>query len=136
MSPDVTEALLERETLAKSLQDEEEQARLRASALIIPRVEITEQSGIAGTLGETLDADARWGKTLDDRHEKKMMKEAEVIRHANLVRKLEHKLTAVSSLKLRLNGFNIRYLMTRCCVFQFLVTEFICIKKFHSEFLL
>ncbi|XP_075646402.1 CRM-domain containing factor CFM3A, chloroplastic/mitochondrial-like [Castanea sativa] len=94
LSPDVTEALLERETLAKSLQDEEEQARLRASALIIPRVEITEQSGIAGTLGETLDADARWGKTLDDRHEKKMMKEAEVMRHADLVRKLEHKLTA------------------------------------------
>lgn len=94
LSPDVTEALLERETLAKSLQDEEEQARLRASALIIPRVEITEQSGIAGTLGETLDADARWGMTLDDRHEKKMMKEAEAIRHADLVRKLEHKLTA------------------------------------------
>lgn len=129
MSPDVTEALLERETLAKSLQDEEEQARLRASALIIPRVEITEQSGIAGTLGETLDADARWGKTLDDRHEKKMMKEAEVIRHADLVRKLEHKLTAVSSLKLRLNGFNIRYLMTRCHVFQFLVTVNLFVKK-------
>ncbi|KAK4567502.1 hypothetical protein RGQ29_003329 [Quercus rubra] len=96
LSPDVIEALLERETLARSLQDEEKQAWLRASALIIPRVEITEQSGIAGTLGETLDADARWGKTLDDRHEKKMMKEAEVIRHADLVRKLEHKLTAVT----------------------------------------
>lgn len=92
LSPDVTEALLERERLAKSLQDEEEQARLRASALIIPRVEITEQSGIAGTLGETLDADARWGMTLDDRHKEKMMREADIIRHANLVRKLENKL--------------------------------------------
>ncbi|KAF3963338.1 hypothetical protein CMV_012270 [Castanea mollissima] len=94
LSPDVTEALLERERLAKSLQDEEEQARLRGLALIIPRVEITEQSGIAGTLEETLDANARWGKTLDDCHEKKMMREAEVLRHADLVRKLENKLTA------------------------------------------
>ncbi|KAG2722166.1 hypothetical protein I3760_02G116800 [Carya illinoinensis] len=92
LSRDVTEALLERERLAKSLQDEEEQARLRASALVIPRVEIAEQSGTAGTLGETLDADARWGKTLDDRHKEKLMKEAEMIRHANLVRKLERKL--------------------------------------------
>ncbi len=108
MSPDVTEALLERERLAKSLQDEEEQARLRASALIIPRVEITEQSGIAGTLGETLDADARWGMTLDDRHKEKMMREADIIRHANLVRKLENKLAFVSSLQLSLNGFDIR----------------------------
>ena len=115
--------------MAKSLQDEDDQARLRASAFIIPRVEITEQSGIVGTLGETLDADATWGKTLDDRHDKKMMKEAEVIRHANLVRKLEHKLTVVSSLKLRLNSFNIRYLMTRCCVFQFLVTVNLFVKK-------
>jgi hypothetical protein len=108
LSPDVTEALLERERLAKSLQDEEEQARLRASALIIPRVEITEQSGIAGTLGETLDADARWGMTLDDRHKEKMMREADIIRHANLVRKLENKLAFVSSLQLSLNGFDIR----------------------------
>ena len=54
LSPDVTEALLERETLAKSLQDEEDQAWLRASAFIIPRVEITEQSGIAGTLGDVI----------------------------------------------------------------------------------
>lgn len=92
LSPDVTEALLERERLAKSLQDEEEQARLRISAFI-PSVEFAEQSGTAGTLGETLDADARWGKTLDDHHKEKMMREGERIRHANLVRKLERKVS-------------------------------------------
>ncbi|KAK9288996.1 hypothetical protein L1049_017467 [Liquidambar formosana] len=92
LSSDVTEALLERERLAKALQDEEEQARLRASALVISSVEITEQSGTAGTLGETLDADARWGKRLDNHDKEKMMREAEVVRHANLVRKLEQKL--------------------------------------------
>ncbi|KAJ7954778.1 Chloroplastic group IIA intron splicing facilitator CRS1, chloroplastic [Quillaja saponaria] len=62
LSPDVTEALLERERLAKTLQDDEEQARLRAAALVIPSNDISEQSGTAGTLGETLDADAKWGK--------------------------------------------------------------------------
>ncbi|KAI3469690.1 hypothetical protein Pfo_026353 [Paulownia fortunei] len=92
LSPDVAEALLEKERLAKALQDEEEQARLRASVLVTPSVEETDESGTAGTLKETLDADTRWGKQLDDDHKEKVMKEAEVLRHANLVRKLEKKL--------------------------------------------
>ncbi|KAL0388484.1 UNVERIFIED_CONTAM: CRM-domain containing factor CFM3A, chloroplastic/mitochondrial [Sesamum radiatum] len=92
LSPDVAEALLEKERLAKALQDEEEQARLRALALIAPTVEETDESGTAGTLKETLDADTRWGKRLDDDHKEKVMREAEVLRHANLVRKLENKL--------------------------------------------
>ncbi|XP_022147344.1 CRM-domain containing factor CFM3A, chloroplastic/mitochondrial-like isoform X2 [Momordica charantia] len=92
LSPEVTEALLERERLAKSLQDEEEQARLKASALVVPGIEKTEQSGTAGSLEETLDADAKWGKPLDDQHKEQVMREAEWLRHTNLVRKLEHKL--------------------------------------------
>ncbi|XWS39236.1 hypothetical protein CRYUN_Cryun18bG0033200 [Craigia yunnanensis] len=92
LSPDVAEALLESERLAKSLQDEEEQARLRASTLFVPSTGVAEKSGTAGTLGETLYADARWGKRLDDNHKEKMMKEAEILRHANLVRKLEKNL--------------------------------------------
>lgn len=94
LSPDVTEALLERERLAKSLQDEEEQARLRASAMIIPNVEVAQHFGTAGTLGETLDADAKWGKRLD---KEKVMREADILRHAHLVRKLERKLSFVST---------------------------------------
>ncbi|XP_059650743.1 CRM-domain containing factor CFM3A, chloroplastic/mitochondrial [Cornus florida] len=92
LSPEVAEALLEKERLAKTLQDEEEQARLRASSLVIPGIEITDESGTAGTLGETLDADARWGKRLNNHYKEKVMQEAEVLRHANLVRKLERKL--------------------------------------------
>ena len=98
LSPDVAEALLERERLAKSLQDEEEQARLRAAALLVPKTDVNEQIAAAGTLGETLDADARWGKRLDDHHKEKVMKEAEILRHASLVRKLEKNLAFVSSL--------------------------------------
>ncbi|RVX21801.1 CRM-domain containing factor CFM3A, chloroplastic/mitochondrial [Vitis vinifera] len=36
--------------------------------------------------------DARWGKRLDDHDKQKMLKKAEVARHANLVRKLERRL--------------------------------------------
>lgn len=100
MSPEVAEALLEKERLAKTLQDEEEQARLRASALVTPHRELTDESGTAGTLEETLDADARWGKKLDEDHKERVMREAEILRHASLVRKLEKKLFIVSLLNL------------------------------------
>ncbi|XP_030507382.2 CRM-domain containing factor CFM3A, chloroplastic/mitochondrial [Cannabis sativa] len=92
LTKEVTETLLERERLAKSMQEEEEQARLRASAIITPQFVIAEQSGTAGTLGETLDADAKWGKTLDNNHKEKVMRKAAIMRHATLVRKLEKKL--------------------------------------------
>lgn len=63
LSSEVSKALVEREKLAKNLQDEEEQARIRASSSVlsnIKTVEATEEQGIAGTLGETLEADSRW----------------------------------------------------------------------------
>ncbi|KAI3693113.1 hypothetical protein L6452_32943 [Arctium lappa] len=92
LSPDVSEALLENERLAKSLQDDEEQARLRAATFLTPRVETQVHSGSAGTLGETLDANARWAKRLDGDHKQKVLQEAETLRQANLIRKLERKL--------------------------------------------
>ncbi|KAK6161398.1 hypothetical protein DH2020_004779 [Rehmannia glutinosa] len=92
LSPDVAEVLLEKERLAKALQDEEERARSRISFLVTPSAEETNESRTAGTLRETLDSDTRWGKQLDDDHKEKVMREAEVLRHANLVRKLEKKL--------------------------------------------
>ncbi|KAF7145474.1 hypothetical protein RHSIM_Rhsim04G0190700 [Rhododendron simsii] len=92
LSREVAEALLEKERLAKTLQDEEEQARLRATAMVIPKVEINDEFQTAGSLEETLDASARWGKTMDNRDKVKVMREAEMLKHANLVRKLESKL--------------------------------------------
>ncbi|KAE9455398.1 hypothetical protein C3L33_12701, partial [Rhododendron williamsianum] len=92
---EVAEALLEKERLAKTLQDEEEQARLRATAMVIPKVEINDEFRTAGSLEETLDASARWGKTMDNRDKVKVMREAEMLKHANLVRKLESKLAFV-----------------------------------------
>lgn len=92
LSSEVTEALLERESLAKALQDEEEQARIRACSSLGSKIELIEEPGNSGTLGETLEADAKWGNKLDDDHRNKMMRAAEVARHADLVRKLERKL--------------------------------------------
>ncbi|KAL6548336.1 CRS1 YhbY [Orobanche gracilis] len=93
LSLDVAEALLEKERLAKTLQDEEEQARLRAaSALVTPSAEKMYESKTAGTLKETLDADSRWGKRLDDDDKERVMREAKALRHADLLRKLEKKL--------------------------------------------
>lgn len=96
LSADVTQALLERERMAKEMQDEEEQARLRAASSLMPAINTSELSAEAGTLGETLIADAKWGKTLDERHKQKVMREVEQLRHAKLVKKLEQKLSLVS----------------------------------------
>ncbi|XP_042449333.1 CRM-domain containing factor CFM3, chloroplastic/mitochondrial-like [Zingiber officinale] len=92
LSPEITEALLERERLAKTLQDEEEQARLRASSSVALNDMSVIEPGIAGTLGETLEAHARWGNDIDDDHANKMVRAAEMNRHANIVRKLERNL--------------------------------------------
>ncbi|KAK4258098.1 hypothetical protein QN277_007594 [Acacia crassicarpa] len=92
LSADVAQTLLEREKLVKALQDEEEQARLRASSLVVEPNGTSTQSGETGTLGETLDADAKWGKRLDDCHEENMKRELELLHHAKIVKKLERKL--------------------------------------------
>ncbi|KAM0936644.1 putative RNA-binding, CRM domain, CRM-domain containing factor CFM3, YhbY-like superfamily [Dioscorea sansibarensis] len=90
---EVAEALIQREKLAKTLQDEEEQARLRASSSVLSNIEDFEQSGSAGTLGETLQADARWGAKLDEDHENKMMRAVEIAKHTHIVKKIERKLS-------------------------------------------
>lgn len=103
LSREVAEALVEQEKFVRSLQDEEEEARLRgSSALIIPSTEPTSKLVSAGTLGETLDATGKWGKNLDDGHQhaEEVKHEVEKLRHENLVRKLEKKLAFVSSLNL------------------------------------
>ncbi|KAJ0232705.1 CRM-domain containing factor CFM3B [Hirschfeldia incana] len=94
LSPEVAEALVEKERLARTFQDEEEQARLRASSgLVVPRVNANQNLVSTGTLGETLDAASKWGRNLDDDERVEEVKqEAEKLRTANLVRKLESKL--------------------------------------------
>ncbi|KAG2306687.1 hypothetical protein Bca52824_026435 [Brassica carinata] len=95
LSREVADALVEQEKFVRSLQDEEEEARLRggSSALIVPSTEPANKLVSAGTLGETLD-DWQVGKNLDDdgHHAEEVKHEVEKLRHENLVRKLEKKL--------------------------------------------
>lgn len=98
LSSDVTKILLHREKMVRDLQDEEEQARTSASGSFVPSVETREHHRTAGTLSETLDANSKWGKKIDDQEAEKVLRQAEVMRHVNLVRKLERKLAFVSSL--------------------------------------
>jgi hypothetical protein len=94
LSSELAEVLLERERLAKSLQDEEE-AR-RKSASYFSSAETYAQPTVAGTLGETLEANSKYGTKRDENHADKMARTIEAARHADLVRKLEWKLSLVS----------------------------------------
>ncbi|KAL6654007.1 hypothetical protein ACP70R_007472 [Stipagrostis hirtigluma subsp. patula] len=92
LSSELAEVLLERERLAKSLQDEE-QARLNATSSFSSSSEAYVQPTVAGTLGETLEANSKYGNKLDENHAEKMTRTVEAARHAELVRKLEWKLS-------------------------------------------
>ncbi|CAD6253361.1 unnamed protein product [Miscanthus lutarioriparius] len=92
LSSELAEVLLERERLAKSFQDEEE-ARRKAASYFSSSAETYVQPTVAGTLGETLEANSKYGTKLDENHEDKMARTVEAARHADLVRKLEWKLS-------------------------------------------
>ncbi|CAL4983741.1 unnamed protein product [Urochloa decumbens] len=92
LSSELAEALLEREKLAKSLQDEEE-ARLKAASSFSSSSDAYVPPTVAGTLEETLEANCKYGNKLDEDHEDKMARAAAAARHADLVRKLEWKLS-------------------------------------------
>ena len=95
LSSELAEVLLERERLAKSLQDEEE-ARRKAASYFSSSAETYVQPTVAGTLGETLEANSKYGAKLDENHADKMTRTIEAARHADLVRKLEWELSLVS----------------------------------------
>lgn len=102
LSSEITEALLERERLAKALQDEEEQARLRAASSISFSACLDSGHSGTGTLEETLEANSKYGNKLDEEHEEMMRREVELARHAHLVRKLERKLYLVNDILINL----------------------------------
>nr|CAB3490174.1 unnamed protein product [Digitaria exilis] len=95
LSSELQEVLLERERLAKSLQDEE-QARLNAASSFSSSSNAYVQPSVAGTLEETLEANSKYGKQLNDGHADKMARTVAAARHADVVRKLEWKLARVS----------------------------------------
>ncbi|XP_058073923.1 CRM-domain containing factor CFM3A, chloroplastic/mitochondrial-like isoform X6 [Magnolia sinica] len=92
LPPAMKGALVERQKLAKIRQDEEEQARLRASTLIASNAKTASGPFVAGTLAETLAANSRWGNQLSSDDRAKMMRNVALAKHAALVRYSERKL--------------------------------------------
>ncbi|CAA0814264.1 CRS1 / YhbY (CRM) domain-containing protein [Striga hermonthica] len=91
LPPRVSSALVEAEKVAALQQDEEEQAREKASSLLDPTRE-SRQRLVAGTLSETKAATSRWGSEPDSAALEKMKRDTAVARHASLVNSLEKKL--------------------------------------------
>ena len=97
VAPSVREVLEEKQNLAIVHQDEEEVARLRASALIASNAKTAKGPLLAGTLSETLEANTRWGHQPSREDREKMKRDLALAKHASLVRYLERKLASVSS---------------------------------------
>lgn len=93
--PTITEVLSERQNLANVRQDEEEQARLRASAFMASSTRASNVPLVAGTLAETMEARTRWDSQPDDEEREKMARELTLERHASNIRFLEKKLNIV-----------------------------------------
>lgn len=94
LPPLVANVLAEKTAEAKVFQDEEEDARLKAAALVQARAEIG--TSIAGTLAETLEAQARWGTECKD--PQKARAAAAEARKAEAERKFQQKI-AIAQLK-------------------------------------
>jgi hypothetical protein len=96
LPPVVTEALKERQKQTDLQQDEEDQARQRALALIKPKAKASKGPLVAGTLAETMAATSRWGNQPSSEDVQKMIRDSALTRHALLVRYLQNKLALVS----------------------------------------
>lgn len=91
----IMKALKERQKLRDFRQDEEEQARHRASALVDSKAKSAKGPLVAGTLAETLAATSRWGSEPGGEDIEKMMRDSALARHASLVRHVWQKLVHV-----------------------------------------
>lgn len=96
MPPGITEALIEREKLTELRQNEEEQARLKASASTGSDAKTLKVPLVAGTLAETMAATSRWGNQPSSKEMEKIINESISAKQASLVRYLEKKLATVS----------------------------------------
>ncbi|KAI8010384.1 hypothetical protein LOK49_LG06G02166 [Camellia lanceoleosa] len=87
-----TKTLDEAQKLAALPQDEEDQARWKASTLIHSNAKANNGLLVAGTLAETMAATSQWGNQPSSQDIEKLKRDAAVFRHASLVRYLEKKL--------------------------------------------
>ncbi|XP_047320325.1 CRM-domain containing factor CFM3A, chloroplastic/mitochondrial [Impatiens glandulifera] len=93
LPPVVTKAVEEAQKRNVLTEDEEEEARNRASRMFLSNSKpVKVRRLVAGTLAETKAATSEWGNQFANVDVGKMMKDAAVARHASLVRQLENRL--------------------------------------------
>ncbi|CAD6225187.1 unnamed protein product [Miscanthus lutarioriparius] len=92
IAPKVRQVLVEKQEQAITQQDEEELARLKASASIISIPKDIKGPLVAGTLAESTEAKSRWGKSLNDKQREEEMKRLSLLKHTSLLKNLKRKL--------------------------------------------
>ncbi|KAG2643026.1 hypothetical protein PVAP13_2KG294600 [Panicum virgatum] len=92
ITPKVRQVLVEKQEQSIIQQDEEELARLKASASITSIPNELKGPLVAGTLAETTEAKSRWGDSLNDKQREEDMKRLALMKHTSLLNNLKRKL--------------------------------------------
>ncbi|RLN35451.1 chloroplastic group IIA intron splicing facilitator CRS1, chloroplastic [Panicum miliaceum] len=92
ITPKVRQVLVEKQEQAITQQDEEELARLKASASITTIPNELKGPLVAGTLAETTEAKSRWGDSLNEKQREEEMKRLALMKHTSLLNNLKRKL--------------------------------------------
>ncbi|KAJ1289423.1 hypothetical protein BS78_02G163300 [Paspalum vaginatum] len=92
ITPKVRQILVEKQEQAITQQDEEEMARLKASASITAISKELKDPAVAGTLAETTEAKSRWGVSLNDKQREDEMNRLNLLKHTSLLKDLKRKL--------------------------------------------
>ena len=95
VTPKVRQVLVKQQQHAISQQDQEELARLKASASITPITSALKNPLVAGTLAETRGATSRWGDSLNDELRKKENNRLVLAKHYSLLKNMKRKLILV-----------------------------------------
>ncbi|KAK3133169.1 hypothetical protein QOZ80_6AG0533250 [Eleusine coracana subsp. coracana] len=97
ITPKVREVLVEKQEQAVTQQDEEELARLKASASITTIPKQSKGPLVAGTLAETAEAKSRWGDSLNDEQREEEMKRLAFAKHTSILKNLKRKLISAKT---------------------------------------
>uniref|UniRef100_A0A453KPN3 CRM-domain containing factor CFM3, chloroplastic/mitochondrial n=2 Tax=Aegilops tauschii subsp. strangulata TaxID=200361 RepID=A0A453KPN3_AEGTS len=92
VTPKVRKVLVEQQQHAITQQEQEELARLKASASITAIPKALKNPLVAGTLAETREATSRWGDSLNDELRKKENNRLILAKHTSLLKNMKRKL--------------------------------------------
>jgi len=97
ITPKVRQVLVAKQEQSIIQQDEEELARLKASASITTIPNELKGPLVAGTLAETTEAKSRWGDSLNYTQREEEMKRLALMKHTSLLNNLKRKLISAKT---------------------------------------